>query len=202
MPVQCTCSTCGKTLTRSPSHVHPRNYCSPSCKHPPYRPEISDDGLTARIPLMATGGQIRAYAVIDADDAEWAGQWRWYLDNGYAARKEWGRNGSQGFLLHRELFGLIPNDGLEVDHKDRNRLNDRRSNLRIVPKNSQPQNLPSFCGTSSQYRGVTWDKVREKWIAAVVVQGKRRFLGRFTDEAEAATVAQAARLEFLPYAVD
>jgi len=173
---------------------------------PPYTIAVSEDGLTALVPLHARDRRtVRAYALIDAADAVWASQWRWSLVNGYASRAECGSAGKTiRFSLHRELLGLAPGDGLDVDHRNRNRLDNRRSNLRILPRAGYPnnQNVPSDAGASSQYRGVSWNGRDKRWMAAVRVNGVQHRLGGFTDEREAAEAARAARARLMPYSVD
>lgn len=161
----------------------------------------SDD--IARIPLRARDGSVRAYAIVDATDADFVNQWRWGLiGKRYVARSAWVDGRTRNFYLHRELMGLTRGDGLEVDHRDRNRLNHRRSNLRVVTPRANSQNVSSTAGTSSKYRGVTWDKRRRKWQAQVMADGKRQHLGSYSSEEEAAEVARNARATLMPYATD
>lgn len=162
---------------------------------------------TALIPLHAVGGMVRAHAVIDSADAEWAAQWRWSLGvDGYVVRTQHvtngGRRGVKNFRLHRELVGLTNGDGFEVDHINRDRLDNRRSNLRVTTRRQNSQNMPSQAGTSSQHRGVTLEKRTGKWVAQVQTGGKGYNLGSFASEEEAAAVAREARLRMLPGAVD
>ncbi len=160
---------------------------------------------TARVPLRARDGYIRAYALIDVADAAWVNQWRWHLNSyGYVSRSEHVCY-PQGcrvrtFKLHRELLRLAQGDVLEGDHISRDKLDNRRSNLRILTRDEQAQNKPSY--GVSPYRGVTWDKGTGKWMARVHVAGKTEYLGLFTREEEAGKAARAARAQLLPYAVD
>lgn len=204
MPVQCTCHTCGKTIERVPSAIRDRNYCSTTCMYGrhPHPILLSADGLTAQIPLRGNHGTIRAYAIVDAGDATWAGQWRWLQHpDGYAMRFEKVEGRRRTFLLHRELLGLTFGDGLEGDHVSRDTLDNRRSNLRIVPKECQQQNHPGMARTS-QYRGVCWNSTRGTWNAYICVSRKLTNLGRFDTEIEAADAAKTARVRLMPYAVD
>ena len=158
-----------------------------------------------RIPLRARDGSIRAYALVDTNDAEWINQWRWSLNSEGYARRGMSINGRQITIrLHRAILGLVDGDGFEGDHIDRNPLNCRRSNLRAVPYigRANQQNKRSAQGSTSGFRGVCWDRVQGKWKAKVKINGKTINLGRFTDELEAAEVARAARLRLMPYAVD
>lgn len=156
---------------------------------------------TVRIPLRAHDGTVRAYTLVDAADAEWVNQWRWYLNGrGYATRHIpiQGRSGS--LPLHRALLRLTYGDGRACDHINRDRLDNRRSNLRAASPRENGQNKPSVSGSSSRYRGVTWNKDRQKWQAEVKTLGKHHYLGLFLDEDEAGRVAQDARRRLLPFA--
>lgn len=205
MPVHLTCPACGTVTTKPPSKAH-QVYCSMRCaKLKPREPLEIDETGTARIPLRARDGSVRAYALIDAADAEWAAQWRWSLDSdGYAVRTEYAGKGKSVrlFRLHRELLGLMRGVATDGDHWDRNRLNNRRANLRATPKGGNAQNKSSHAGSSSQYRGVSWNKNARKWQATVSENGKVKYLGSYASEEEAAEVARAARERLMPYATN
>jgi len=51
-------------------------------------------------------------------------------------------------------------------------------------------------GGRSKYKGVRYDKRRDKWIAEITYKGKKHYLGAFEDEVEAAQAydAKAAQL--------
>lgn len=50
--------------------------------------------------------------------------------------------------------------------------------------------------SSSKYRGVSWDKKRSKWVASINVDGKRKYLGRYSVEEEAAKAYNKAVLDY------
>lgn len=153
----------------------------------------------AIIPLRAKDGSVRAYAIVDLADADWANQWKWCLNNsGYAFRYEYQGTQPLGVLLHRELLGLVYKDGLEGDHINRNRLDCRRSNLRIVTHRQNLQNQTTFRRSRSRYRGVS-QTAYGKWKACVHVNGKTIHIGHFSDELDAARAAQEARKRLLPF---
>lgn len=165
--------------------------------------EVSADGATARVPLYGRDGSIRAYAIIDAADAEWVSQWRWHLNDGYARRTEWIPGGRfRAFKLHRELLGLTPDDAAEVDHINRDTLDNRRANLRKATHSGNMQNTSSHADTSSRYRGVSWNKGRRRWQAYLSVGGRKVTIGRYRTEEEAHEAVSAARLRLMPFATD
>ncbi len=150
------------------------------------------------IPLHRRGGEVVAYVIIDEADAEWAAQWRWCLNsNGYVWRTQKGR--PRHVYLHRELAGGTANDGLYADHINRNRLDCRRTNLRLVTPAQSAQNKPSLKG---RYRGVCWDRHRGKWRASAQLNGHAHHLGRFDSEDEAARAVTAWRLVHMPFTVE
>lgn len=147
------------------------------------------------IPLRGKYGLGRV-AIIDDIDSEWA-EYGWFVANGYVVRTifipEIGAQRHE--RLHRTLLGLKRGDGVEADHWNGDKLDNRRSNLFIVDHDTNMQNQTSKRG-SSKYRGVTWHKAHGKWVAGVKTggrKGKRQHLGYFDDEAEAGRVASEYR---------
>lgn len=163
--------------------------------------EIAGDGLTARVPLRAIDGSVKAHAIIDAVDADRINRWRWQLVEGYAARTA-SQPRKHRVRMHRDLLGLIHGDGLEGDHVNHDTLDNRRINLRIVTHAGNGQNKSGHRNGTSRYRGVWWHKASGKWVAQVKVMGKNISLGHFTSEEEAAAAALAGRRTHLPWSVD
>lgn len=89
------------------------------------------------------------------------------------------------FLNHKPN-GLV----MVVNHKDFNKLNNHIDNLEIVTnrENTNQKHRKS----TSQYTGVCWDKLNNKWIAQILVSGKSKHLGRFVNEIEAHNAYQSA----------
>jgi hypothetical protein len=101
--------------------------------------------------------------------------------------------------LHRLILGLVPGDGLEVDHINGDPLDNRRANLRAVTRAQNCQNVVSFAGSTSPYRGVSWSVGRGMWLARGYTNGRQHFLGYFTSELQAASVVSAWREAHMPY---
>lgn len=80
------------------------------------------------------------------------------------------------------------NNGDIIDHIDGNKQNNRVENLRIVSsiENNWNKSKMKTKKTSSKFKGVCWDKSRNKWIASICLYGKRKTIGRFNSEIEAA----------------
>jgi hypothetical protein len=90
--------------------------------------------------------------------------------------------------LSRFLCGLDATSNQVVDHKNHVTLDNRRSNLRPCTRAENQHNLRPMRTkkTYSEYKGVTYDKSRKKWMAAITLYGKRIGQNRFKTEQEAA----------------
>lgn len=132
------------------------------------------------IPL--TGG---LFAAVDELDFERASLVTWTLHkthSGVYVRCFSGEN--RGKYLHH--FILPPGPGQEVDHRDRNGLNNTRENLRICSGSQNMMNRAKEKGCSSIYKGVYWDRARGKWSARAGTRKNLICCGRFEYETEAA----------------
>jgi hypothetical protein len=84
---------------------------------------------------------------------------------------------------------------LVCDHINRDGLDNRWRNLRNCTKAQNNLNRGSERGSTSKYKGVYWHKGMEKWVATIKAGGRRRHLGYFADEGEAARAYDAAARE-------
>lgn len=90
----------------------------------------------------------------------------------------------------------------EVDHINRNRLDDRRSNLRLSTPSQNRANATARTRNRSGFKGVSISKHTGRWQSILTFEGKRHFLGRFdTPEKAAAAYDDAARVHFGEFAV-
>lgn len=142
----------------------------------------------------------RGVALVDVADAEAVGAHRWCMHrDGYAVRNTpRGVGKSLTVLMHREILGLEPGDGVQVDHVFGDKLDCRRANLRVATNAQNAQNLHQ-CGP---YRGTYWDAKYNRWVAQAYLDWRKHFLGRFDTREEAAAVAAAFRRERMPYSAD
>ncbi|MHB8272271.1 HNH endonuclease [Bradyrhizobium sp.] len=80
-------------------------------------------------------------------------------------------------LLHRQILGLRPGDGLDVDHRNGIRSDCTRKNMRICTRSQNQANRgPATCCKSGM-KGVTW--YRGKWQAKITHMQCDIYLGRF-----------------------
>lgn len=86
-----------------------------------------------------------------------------------------------------------------IDHINGIRTDNRFFNLRDVTGSQNNQNSRSSWG-SSVFRGVHWNNQKNKWQAAIRLNGKRQHLGLFDTEEDAAEAYKLARQRFHPFA--
>jgi AP2-like factor (euAP2 lineage) len=94
-------------------------------------------------------------------------------------------------LMHRLIMGS-PAAPLLVDHRNLDGLDNRKDNLRIVDASYNAQNRRRLPG-KSKYKGVFPD--RQKWRAAITKRFRKKQLGTYDDEEDAARAYDAAALE-------
>jgi hypothetical protein len=83
--------------------------------------------------------------------------------------------------IHREI--MQPDDGMVIDHANRNCLDNRRGNLRVCTVSQNGANSRKPQGKrSSKYKGVSWSSTIGKWRAAYELMGKCKFIGNFDCE--------------------
>ena len=107
------------------------------------------------------------FIVIDACYASWVRQWEWYFDGRMVVR----HTGNSEYL-HRILAGA--NSNQVVTFANGNRLDYRRSNLRVAPK------------SRSGIRGVSWSRQSGKWQVSLTADGQQYHGGFYDDPLEAA----------------
>lgn len=122
---------------------------------------------------------------------------RWFNCNGYPSFTNYNTDGTKSTIrLHQVVH---PNSDL-VDHINGNRLDNTDLNLREATYKQNNANRGRVLKSISTYKGVTWDKSRNKWLAQIEIGGHCKHLGRYSNESDAAKIyneaAKAAYGEF------
>lgn len=133
-------------------------------------------------------------AVVDAADLPLIANFSWRAlvkpNTVYAVCKD--RNGPRPrmVLMHRRISGAA--EAVEIDHRDKNGLNNRRSNLRDATHEQNSYNRKTHRHNSSGFKGVS--RSGRKWRADIRAAGESRYLGTYdTPESAASAYAQASR---------
>lgn len=101
-------------------------------------------------------------------------------------------------FLHRLLMNAA--EDMEVDHINHDTLDCRRTNLRVVTKAQNLQNLRDGARPSrSGVRNVAWNTQKQQWTVQMFVDNKAYYFGHYSSIEEAAQVAQAARKRLMPH---
>lgn len=124
--------------------------------------------------ILLTQGK---HALVDDEDFDYLSQWKWCLSRGYAVRSKSFSGPKRVRGMHR-LIMKTP-DNLYTDHINRNRLDNRKSNLRICTPKQNAYNRSIQSNNRSGYIGVVWEARRNKWRAQVKVNGRKKTIGRF-----------------------
>ncbi len=119
-------------------------------------------------------------AIIDDKDYEKVKDYNWYYNDGYAKAYHKGKR----LRMHRLI--LNAKNDQRVDHQNRNRLDNRRSNLRICTLQENNRNISMRKDNTSGYKGVFLDRSTGHWKPAVYVDGKAKLFGQFKDKHHAA----------------
>lgn len=191
------CSVCGrecKQLTKGMCRKHyeqfkkygkvldnnPRTYRDPN--------EIIEYEDHAEVILYNKQNEEVARTLIDLDDIDKVKQYKWCIVKGYAVR------GSDSSGIHRLIMNCPK--GMVVDHINHNPLDNRKSNLRICTQRQNVINSSKRSNNTSGVTGVSWNKVKGKWMSVIVVDGKTVFLGYFKDIKYATYARKQAEMEY------
>jgi len=134
------------------------------------------------------------YAIVDEDDFEYINQWKWYVSNkGYAVRKP--RSIRPKTIFMHRIINNTP-DGYQTDHINRDKLDNRKSNLRTLNNQRNHFNMPILKNNKSGVTGVSWSKERNKWFTSIVFNGKMIALGRYSSFEEAVIIRKDAERKY------
>ncbi len=105
-------------------------------------------------------------------------------------------NGGSSIAIHRIIFklkkGFAP---IIIDHKDRNKLNNRIGNLRPATQSVNLLNQKIARNNTSGMRGLSFDKTRGYWRGEVTVNGRRHKVGFSPDKQKVENLLKALHAE-------
>jgi hypothetical protein len=140
------------------------------------------------------------FAIVDDADAPrvsaylWHARWNETAQTHYAQTNVKKDDGSSTTLqMHRFLMNAP--DGVQVDHRNHDGLNNTRENLRLSTRGQNQHNRKVRKSTRSGFKGVSFHKGQGKWCAYINFEKKRVNLGYFTDAKDAARAYNAKARE-------
>ena len=125
------------------------------------------------------------HAIVDDEDFEYLNQWKWHFAKGYSVRRLTKDGGKQGRIYMHRVVNKTP-DGLHTDHRNANKLDNRKNNLRDCTNSQNQMNREKMKGFSSIYKGVHWRERSNCWRATIKANKKHKTIGYFSSEIEAA----------------
>lgn len=158
---------------------------------PPSASEYPVDADSGGV-LIPLGGKKHPglFAIVDAVDAPKV------LEHGWSAFRPSPRgdrvllyvkctSNNKSVYLHRFILG-VTDPKVKIDHENHNGLDCRQSNLRIVTHQQNTFNRRPNLNARSRYKGVWWHYAVDKWCAGITMNGKRKHLGVYDNEIDAA----------------
>ena len=187
------CKICGKEekyLKRGMCNKHYKQFLKfGEIKRSRYDPnEIIEYDDYAEIILYNKDCEEIARTLIDLDDIDKVKQYRWHLrDNGYVICE------SKKIRLHRLIMNC-PDDKI-VDHINHDKLDNRKSNLRICTHQQNNMNVSKHTNNSSGTPGVYRDSRSGKWVAQIRYNYKKISLGSYDTLEEAKEARKQAEID-------
>lgn len=131
-------------------------------------------------------GRSKKSIKFDTEDYRKIMKHKWYFIDDSNSGHAYTKVGKKTIYLHRYLMGATK--GTEIDHINRDGLDNRKINLRFVTHQENMVNRPKHKNNTSGITGVNWNKHAGKWKAQIQRFGKNIHLGYFEtlDEAERA----------------
>lgn len=128
--------------------------------------------------------------ICDEEDWERWKSFTWQESGGYARTRILGK--------HTRFHRLVVNapKGMEIDHINRNKLDNRKSNLRIVSHKANMLNRGKTRKSTTGIAGVYQKKGDTKYFAQIKVNEERLYLGKFESIEEAKKARLNAEKEY------
>lgn len=170
------CERCSNPVKTSKS-----KYCSRACGD---AARVSRGRLSVPEPDPVVGARWipltrGLWALVDEDDYERVAAQSWCVSGGYAT--------SRAGFMHWFVMGGVPPRGFVTDHRNRDRFDNRRSNLRVVRQETNVANAVMLTRKSrSGFRGVV--EKRSGWVAKY----RNKYLGTYELALEAAFIYDRA----------
>jgi hypothetical protein len=142
-------------------------------------------------------------AIVDNEHFDELNQYKWSCDShGYAVRfttiqsqnKKLGIKQKRKTILMHKVINNTP-DGFHTDHINGNTLDNRKDNLRTATASQNQGNTNKRVNNTSGFKGVSWSKRANKWVAQIRCNNQQLYLGLFDNLQEAAIAYNNKALE-------
>lgn len=131
--------------------------------------------------------------LIDDCDIAFYKSKHWFFNGGYLATQFIDKNGNKKIIKYHRLI-LNPKENELCDHINRNKLDNRRCNLRICTKSQNSFNRLESSLNKSGQKGVHFNTRLQKWIARITENNNRHYLGLFEKKEDAILAYKKAEI--------
>lgn len=134
-------------------------------------------------------------SIVDEEDFTRVNALKWFYTHGYARNDA----GKKRVYMHRFILGL--RRGQYCDHRNHDRLDNRRKNLRVCSQSQNCANQYKNTKNTSGFKGVSYHKTLKYWTASLKQNGKIKVKYRKSKEDAALAYNEMAREVFGEFAL-
>lgn len=131
---------------------------------------------------------------IDKEDLDRVSVYSWHQNKRSGGVPGYIRSGNNSVSLHQLILGK--KEGYEVDHINRDVLDNRKANLRFVTHSENMRNAKTQSNNKSGCRGVHWHKGNKRWVALIGLNNKQIDLGSFVNKEDAIRARKEAENKY------
>jgi hypothetical protein len=191
----CRCE-CGNIISVNKNSLHSGNTKSCGCLSSEVHSELCKE--YRKVNMIKVDGEItkifffniEGYTIIDTEDYDKVKDYCWLFSNYYTYATN--RNSRRNQIsLHRLLMDF-PKD-MEIDHINGDKLDNRKSNLRVCTCSENSMNRVSSNTTGA--RGV-YLKPSGNYAVLINIKGHNTYLGTFSEKQDAINVRQKAEIKY------
>lgn len=150
------------------------------------------NGDTVKIFCYNRKSELSGVLTIDKEDFELCKNYTWYIVKNYASTRP---PGKEPIKIHHLLLNHTPSKLLEIDHINTDGLDNRRCNLRLSTIAQNRYNRKKHIDNTSGYKGVYWNKQKNKWCANIQKNHTNYHLGFYSNLLDAAMAYNKAAKE-------
>jgi len=121
--------------------------------------------------------KIEVFSLVSNEDFNLLNKYKWHTSSDGYARTQVSRG---KFLLMHQLINNTPK-GFDTDHINRNKLDNRRENLRTATRSLNNINSGLSIRNTSGHKGIDFYKRVKKWRVRISFENKNVSLGYFDD---------------------
>lgn len=134
------------------------------------------------------------FAQVDDSDYDDIMRYKWHVVQTrggvwYAKRSVWNGGRQVCVRMHRQIMGVPYWNGQEIDHKDRNGLNNQRHNLRFATRREQMLN--TVRNTPDKLTGAIL--IKGRWRSQITINNVAYYIGSFDTQEQGSMAHYFAR---------